>query len=185
MVLDTLFNLHDSTILGLFYHSFSRWQALATAACYLLSQMRSVLFQVTDVWIFGTKRQIVFPWMCYCVEIYISQKSSFFHINANVYFFCEEQTAALHILIWNNSIHFFVSMGKERKRKGPELCPKRVKANCWLTNICPILHQGSAAFRSFGEEEGSAVWSCLEALHAVHMAWMQRAAGMPTQFNTN
>jgi len=25
---------------------------------------------------------------------------------------------------------------------------------------------------------------CLEALHAIHMAWMQRAAGMPTQFNT-
>lgn len=25
----------------------------------------------------------------------------------------------------------------------------------------------------------------LEAVHAVHMAWMQRAAGMPPQFKTN
>lgn len=25
----------------------------------------------------------------------------------------------------------------------------------------------------------------LEAVHAVHMAWTQRAAGMPPQFNTN
>lgn len=63
------------------------------------------------------KKQIVFPWMCYCAEMRISQKSSFFHINANVYFFWEEQTAALHILIWNNPVHFLVSMGKKKKIK--------------------------------------------------------------------
>lgn len=80
-------------------HGFSGWEVLATTACYLLSQMHSVLFQLTDVCIFGTKTRIVFPWMHYWAEIYVSSKSSCFHVDANISFFHEEQTAALHILI--------------------------------------------------------------------------------------
>lgn len=72
-------------------HGFSGWQVLATTACYLLSQMHSVLFQLTDVWLFGTKTWIVFPWMHNCIEIYVSQESSYLHTNANIYFFHDEQ----------------------------------------------------------------------------------------------
>lgn len=82
---------HRSTVINRQMHGFSGWQVLATTACYLLSQTHSVLFQLTDVWIFGTKPWIVFPWMHNCVEICVSQKCSYLRINANVYFFRDEQ----------------------------------------------------------------------------------------------
>lgn len=132
---------HGSTVINSQMHSichgFSGWQALTTTACYLLSQMHPVLYQLTDVWLFGTQTGIEFPRMRNYFEMHVTQKSSYLHK------ICERLllpwwTAALRILSWIKVIYFLVAEGKMRKRKGPESRPKLSKANCWLANICPV-----------------------------------------------
>lgn len=127
----------QSSIAKCICHGFSGWQALTTTACYLLSQMHPVLYQLTDVWLFGTQTGIEFPRMRNYFEMHVTQKSSYLHK------ICERLllpwwTAALRILSWIKVIYFLVAEGKMRKRKGPESRPKLSKANCWLANICPV-----------------------------------------------
>lgn len=60
-------------------HGFSGWQVLTTTACYLLSQIPPVLYQLTDVWVFGTKTGTEFPRMHNYFEVHVIQKSSYLH----------------------------------------------------------------------------------------------------------
>lgn len=78
-----LLSAHGSTVINSqmhsICHSFSGWQVLTTTACSLLSQMHPVLYQLTDVWLFGTKTGIEFPRMHNYFEIHVIQKSSYLH----------------------------------------------------------------------------------------------------------
>lgn len=104
-------------------HSFSGWQGLTTTACYLLSQIHPVLYQLTDVWLFGTKTGTEFPRMHNYFQIHVFQKSSYLHKKCK-HLLLPWWTAALRILSWIKVIYFLVSEGKKEKKKSPRITSK-------------------------------------------------------------